>query len=717
MDTPPTDTRGSIREAHLRDYWKVIWEGRWTVAAIFLLVVVASAIWTFLQVPVYRATAVVEIQPKSRALAAGQDVSGMGAGGYGWFAEEKYHNTQVEIMRSRDVAGRVVDRLGLREHEVFVETDDPVEYFRRRIQVDPRRETGLIEISIYGTDPDEITQWVNTVAEVYTRRNLEKAQQNMHDSIDAIENQLEKFKLGLVEAERERVESLQSNALFDQESQHEIVRDKLKTLNAEYTKVIIEKSRFEQTLERIERLRAGRGDLQSLPELAEDDNLKMLLSQRVDLEKELESTKVEVRPGHPRYQQVDSQLQQVEERIDLRITLALGRLQNKLDAAEQLEQYLRGQIEEAEKFSLAVVKASSSYEIVKTDADARKMVIDLINKALNEVTLGAQLMTNNVSVLDSATPPRWAVKPRRKLNLAMGGIFGLFLGVAFVFFLDYLDNTFRTPEDIEKHLGLAVLGVIPKLGEDGLSGRAVKEAYQSLRTSIIFSSKNRKRKTVLITSTGPQEGKSSTVANVGRTLAQAGDRVIIIDCDLRRPTQHLKHEADRENGLTNYLAASSDGSDWKTFTKTVGPASLQILTCGPIPPSPPELLGSDRFRQLLTTLRDHYDWILIDSPPASSLADATLLAQLCDMAIIVIQHNRTDRDLVSKSLQRLRAVNPVIAGAVLNNVDIEKSYHKDYYYAGYYYYSDEEETGTKKKKKKRTEGASPSSKDDQANVG
>lgn len=653
METPRVESRAAIlKEAHLRDYWKVVWQGRWTVAAVFLLVVGATAVWSFVQTPVFRATAIVEVQPQGRQIAAGQDVSGLGAAGYGWFAEEKYHNTQVEIIRSRDVARRVVERLALATHPDFEEIADPVDNLRKRIRVDPRRDTGLIEISISGANPDEITQWVNTVAEVYVRRNLEKARTNMQDSIDAIQEQLDTFQASVADAEEARILALSDNNIYDRENQEDILSLRLKTLNTSLTEVMIEKNRIQQSLDQIERLRARNGALLSSPELGEDDTLKELSRQRVDLERQLETAKVEFRPGHPQYESIVSQLSKVDQSMQDRIALTFGALENQLLSKDQHEKYLRGEIRKAEEWSLQVSRATSRYEAVDTNAESKKTVVDLINKAMNEVTLGAQLMSNNVSLLDAATPPRFAMKPRKKLNVMMGAFFGLFLGVAVVFFMDYLDNTFRTPEDLEKYLGLAVLGVIPRLNEEGMANRGVKEAYQSLRTSIIFSSKNRKRKVILITSTGPQEGKSSTVANLGRTLAQTGERVIVIDCDLRRPTQHAQMEAEREHGLTNYLSAPADSTDWRIYTKTAGPSNLHVLTCGPIPPSPPELLGSERFAELLTTLRENYDWILLDSPPASSLADAPLLAQLADMVVLVVQHNRTDRDLTAKSTLR-----------------------------------------------------------------
>ncbi len=273
---------------------------------------------------------------------------------------------------------------------------------------------------------------------------------------------------------------------------------------------------------------------------------------------------------------------------------------------------------------------------------------------------------------------------------------GVFFGLSTAFFLDYLDNTFRTPDDIEKYLNLAVLAVVPKAGEEGIKERAVKEAYQSLRTSVIFSSESRQRKVILVTSTGPQEGKSSTVANLGRALAAAGDRVIVVDCDLRRPTQHFIHGMDRDHGLTNYLAAPVDTADWTDYVKPAGPNEPHVMTCGPIPPSPPELLGSPRFVDLIENLRENFDWVVLDSPPAASLADTTQLVAAVDMVVLVVQHYRTDRDMVRKTLQRLQAIQTPIVGAVLNNVDFDRAYHKDYYYAGYYY---AEQYGSDKRKK------------------
>ena len=659
METAPGTTRESIlREAHLRDYWKVIWQARWTVLAVFVLGVGLTGVWTFVQTPIFRATAILEVEPKARQLTAGQDVSGIGAAGYGWFAEEKYHNTQMEIIRSRDISARVFQSLDLYNHPRFVESPNAVDAFRAGIQVVPRRETGLIEISMVGANKEEITQWVNEVAQAYVDRNFEKAQANMNAAFDAVQKQFEDLKGAMTEAEAMRFETLEASQVVSSEHKEEIVRDKLKKFDSQLTEVQLELSRLGDTLQRVRAMQNSNADLMSLPELADDAQLKELNATAVDLEGQLERARVELRPGHPDYEKIEGELAKLQQSMRDRVSVILGTLQNKYDGAKEYETFLKEQIRSAEELSVLVARETAEYDLVKTQAEMKKRVFDLIARTMNEVQLGAQLLTNNVSVLDGAMIPLSPIKPRKRVNLMIGACVGLFLGLAVAFFLDYLDNTFRTPEDVEKYLGLAVLAVVPKTGDVGLSDRGVKEAYQSLRTSVIFSSESRQRKIILVSSAGPQEGKSSVTGNLARTLAAAGERVIVLDCDLRRPTQHLVHELERDHGITNYLSAPLDVTDWSGYVKPTTLPNLHLLTCGPIPPSPPELLGSSRLADLLETAKQRYDWILIDSPPAASLTDASLLAAMADMVVLVVRYNHTDRDMVMKAAHSLRSVNP-----------------------------------------------------------
>ncbi len=688
--SPPHGEGPASRQAgtHLREYWKVLRQGQYTVLAVFLLVVAVTAVYTYLQTPIYRATAIVEVQPKPTSLAPGQDVSGLGSAGYGWWAEEKYHNTQVQVIGSRDVARRAFESLGLQDHPMFAEASDPIDAFRKRVQVDPRRETGLIEISISGADRYAITEWANAVAEAYVRRNLDKAKDKVEVAIETIRGQIEPLETDLQNAEEDRMDLLREKQVIDPASQAEIVQRNLAEYHRQRTESEGKVGRLQNTLNKIRELLRDGADPATLPELANDPTLQDLNRQKVALQREIEAARVRFRPNHPTLAQKAEELDTVERRIDEQVSRIVASLRNQEAVERRNLKDIESLIARAEQVSRRVGEVTSQYEIRSTQTETKKHIYELIAGKMNEVALAQELLSNNISLLDRARVPLHPLKPRKKVNLMVGAMMGLFLGVGLVFFLDYLDNTFRTPQDIEDYLGLSVLGVIPKFDQQEAGSRAVKEAFQSLRTSLIFSSKNRSRKVVLTTSTGPQEGKSSSVANLGRVLAGSGDRVIVVDCDLRRPTQHQHLDLARDRGLTNYLAAPEGETDWQSYVLETNTRNLHAIVCGPIPPSPPELLGSERFRALVRQLRERYDWVLIDSPPAASLADASLLATLVDMVVLVVRHNHTDRDLVIRTAQQIRALNAPLVGAVMNNVDIGKAFSKDYYYAGYYYYTE-----------------------------
>jgi succinoglycan biosynthesis transport protein ExoP len=676
---------GSRREIHLREHWRVVWQRRWAVATIFLLIVGSVGVYSFLAPPIYEAVATVEVQPQARRLAPGQDVSGIGAGTYGWFAEEKYQNTQVEVLRSRAVAEAAFETLGLKNDPRFATARDPVGVFRTLIHVVPRRETGLVEVTMRGRNPDDVARCVNVVVDTFVDRNFQRAKDNTAQALKSITDLMNPLKTRLTEVETKRFDVLKDTHNYSPETQQEIARQRLTTLNESLNTTQLDESRLRSLLARIQEIVDGQGDPMSIPELAKDEVLQKLLTEKVGLEKDFEAVKVTYRPGAPAYQEAESRVQKLQQRVHDQVAVHLGGIQNEYELAVSNERSLREQIQAAEQQAFQAGLAGSNYDVAKTDAATTKSMYEVIAKTLNEVNVNSQLVANNISVLDHAIPPIYPVSPNKKLNLILGILMGGFLGVATAFFLDYLDNTFHVPEDIERDLQLNTLAIVPKFDREQVGTAVLKEAYQTLRTALIFLSKNRERRVVLLTSTAPQEGKSSTTAQLARALSSAGDRVLLVDCDLRRPTQHIHLELTRDGGLTDFLAAPQRFMNWRTYLKVAGSENLHVLTCGPIPPNPPELLGSERFKRFLSEAREAYDWVLIDSPPAATLSDAPLLGGVADVVLLVVRHNHTDRDLVRRTVQQLRRVGANVAGVVLNNVDLDRTYGKEYAYAGYYY--------------------------------
>ncbi|PYT33479.1 MAG: hypothetical protein DMF52_15535 [Acidobacteria bacterium] len=671
------------RDVHLLDYWRIIWRGRWTILTIFVVVVTLVAIGTLTQKPVYRAQATIEISPQSRKVSPVADVAEMGASQYGWFAEERYFNTQYEIIKSRDVARRVFDRLDLYNHPLFKETTDPIGTFSSAIEVEPIKDTGIVVIGLEGLNPEEVAAWANAIAEVYVDRNRDQAVEATAKAVRALLSEIAPLREKLKDSQQSTFEFAERANLYVPENQQKITNDRLSTLQAGLTETQVKKGELEGLLKQIDSVRLSHGSYENIQQISGDPVVQELYREKVGLEREYERLLVTYKDKHIRVQEKQKEIDEISRKIASEVDRIINGLRAQYELLKDREAKLIKVSDDTRAESLQVNRKASSYEMVRGEEAETKRIYDLISIRVKEIDLSSSLMSNNLSILDKAPVPKVPVRPRTVLNMAIGVLFGLLLGVGTVFFMDYMDNTVRTSEDVEQYLRLNLLAIIPKQSDETLS--AVKEAYQTLRTSLLFSRKNRSANTVLITSAGPQEGKSCTTVNVARTLATAGERVMILDCDLRRPAIHTRLNLSRDHGVTNYIL-SSDGDDWRNYIKASDLPNLYALTCGPIPPNPADVFGHERFLALLKELRSQFDWVFIDSPPVVSLADSMILASLADMVAFVVRHNENDKELIRKCVTNVRKINSNVIGAILNNVDLERSHYKDYYYVGYYYY-------------------------------
>lgn len=688
------------REAHLLDYWRAIWRGRWTILSIFVVVVTLVAIGTFTQDPIYRAQATVEITPQARKVAPVADVSELGSGNYGWFAEERYFNTQYEIIRSRDIAQRVFDKLDLYNHAMFKKSSDPVGLFAALVRVEPVKDTGIVEISMEGLNAQEVQTWVNSVADAYVDRNLDQSIEATTRAVKALLSELAPLRGRLQDTQRSSYEMAEKENLYVPENQQKMTNDRLSALQTEFTDTQVKREGLESLLKKIDEVRQHGGSFESIPQISGDAVVQDLYRERARLDRELEKLLVTYKEKHVLVLEKQTEIEKIDQKLVSEVDRIISNLRTQYALAKDRESMLAGAINETRAESLRVNQKASTYELVRGEATETKRIYDLISARVKEIDLSASLLNNNLRVLDRAPLPRIPVRPRPLLNLAVGVLLGLLLGTGTVFFLDYMDNTVRTSEDVERYLKLNLLAIVPRESDD--THRAVREAYQTLRTSLLFSRKNRAANAVLITSAGPQEGKSCTTIQVARTLATAGERVVVLDCDLRRPTVHQWLKLGKDRGVTNFIL-SPEGDDWRNYLKTAEQPNLYALTSGPIPPNPADVFGNERFQRMLKELRQEFDWVFVDSPPAVSLADSTILASLCDMVAFVIKHNENDKDLIRRCVSDLRKVNANVIGAVLNNIDLDRSDYKDYYYVGYYYYGDS--SSDKKGRKRRSSAA------------
>ena len=666
---------------HLRDYWRVVWDNRWTVLAVFVTVFGIVALATFLSTPIYRAEATVDIQARSKSIAPVADVASPGVTGFGWLSEERYFNTQFEVLRSRSVAERVFEKLDLANHPAFKDIPDPVASFTRRVRVEPIAETGIVRVSIEGHDPKELTRWVNALVEAYVDRNLDQAVEDTRRAVNALLQEMEPLRAKLQKTEAGRFEYAERTGLYVPEDHQKTTNERLKELESQLTDARVKRLELEAVFNKIEELDRSHGSYLTLPRVDADPTIRALKDDYIRLEKDLNRLLVSFKGNHPNVVEKRSELEKVRQKIDEESSRIINAVRTEYALNRDRETSLAREIARTKEESMRLSQKTSSYEILAADASETRRLFDLFSTRIKEISLNTELLSNNVRILDRAVVPRVPVKPDRFLNLLVGMVLGLGLGVGAAFFLDYLDNTVKSGEEIEKLLQINTLAVVPRRSEETLN--ASREAFQTLRTSLLFSSRNKTDRVLLMTSTGPREGKTSTTVSLARTLAAAGDRVCVIDCDLRRPMVHDHLKVHRHHGLTNYLM-SEDEAGWRAYVKKTETPNVEVVTCGAIPPNPPQVFGSERFVRLIQTLKASYDWVLVDSPPVGSLTDSIILASVVDMVVLVIRYQQTDRELIRRVIASLRNVNANLVGAILNDVDPERSHYKSYYDYSYY---------------------------------
>jgi len=397
-----------------------------------------------------------------------------------------------------------------------------------------------------------------------------------------------------------------------------------------------------------------------------------------------------LKPKHPDVLKKQAEIDSLNQKIRSQVLVVLNSYKNQLSGYRIEEGSLSAENLSAKREGVSFVESSSRTTSLETSITSIKNYMDILSSKMQELNVAASLVSNNIRIIDPAVPPWRPVSPNRKVNILFGLLLGLALSVGGVALVQVFDTRIKSTEDIEHRLGLNLLTMVPAM--ESQSQRASIEAYQTLRTALLYASQNKQKNVILVTSAGPKEGKSTVTLNLGSALASGGDRVLVMDCDLRRPTMHRKFKPEAAvKGLTHYMADKEAKPE--DFIAPVG-VNLWILYSGPIPPNPPEIFSMKRFKELVEKMRQEFDWVLIDSPPALSLTDGQILASYSDLVLLVAKHKHTHVPLLQRTVITLERLKAQIAGVVMNYVDTSSSYYYDYYYSNSYYYT----TGTSPKK-------------------
>lgn len=662
----------SERELDLRYYAGLLWRGRLVVVAAALVALGLGLLVGFLQTPEYRAAVVLQIDPPQPT---GLTVTDALVGGGNYWQNADFYNTQYKILRSTSLGEKVVQELKLTDQAPFAGSPDPGAVFMAHVSVTPIPETRLVQVSVAHAVPKTAALWANALAQVFVRESVASRIQSAVQASQWIQERLSATQLTMRESQERFFKALEGQDLYVPEGSVSAVSASITKLNEDFISAQARRIVLEAALKQVAEMRKGGERLDALPQVAQDTQVAGIDGQLATLSVELSRLKEKFKPAHPDVQRVQAQFDELQRVKGARANQIVSAMQAELGQLQKREAELRQAMERQKELAASQSRKTTELEALRKEADSAKSLYEVLLQKLNETDIAASIRNNNVTIIERAVAPSSPMRPKKMRLAGLASLIGLALGVLLVLGRDYLNNTIRDPEEIERYLHVDLLAAVPNNAEANV--QLVTEAYQNVRTALIFARRDNRGQVVLVTGTAPQEGKTTTLVNLGRLMATSGERTVLLDCDLRRAQIHTRTGLSREPGLTNHFTRQEDLEGLIRPTRT---PNLFALTAGPLPPNPPALLGRQDVGAMLDRLRDRYEWILVDSPPLASVTDALLLARWADHVLIVIQHNNVDKRLIKRHVAGLRKVTSNVLGAVLNDVDIQA---KGYYY--YYY--------------------------------
>jgi succinoglycan biosynthesis transport protein ExoP len=662
----------------LRFYAHLLWRGRALIATTAVVGLGVGLLVAYLQTPEYRAAAMVQIEPPTPTFLSVTDAL---VGGGNYWQNADFYNTEFKVLRSKGMGEKVVDGLKLKDRAPFKDAPDPGALFMRHVSIDPVPESRLVLIQVTHQDPREAALWANTLADVYIDQSVAKRVESARKAYDWLQERLAATQNSMREAQDRLFKSYQTQDLFVPEGSVSAVSASITKLNEDHIEAQARRIALEAALKQADQMSRRGQSLDAVPQVAVDALVANLNNQLATLNLDLSRLKEKYREAHPEVQKVQAQIDQIRRAKNDRASQIVAGLRAEYAQLQRRETELRAAIDAQKAQATSQSRKAAELEGLRKESDSSKNLYEVLLQKLNETDIAASIRNNNVSLVERASPPLYPVRPEKRKIAGLALVLGLVLGVGLVLGRDFLDNTVKDPDEMERYLHLDLLAAVPRYDESTV--HLVTEAYQNLRTSLIFARKDEGGQVVLVTSTAPQEGKTTTLVNIAKLLASSGEKTLVVDFDLRRAQLHSRLGLTREPGVTSFFVKHED---LDTLIRPTRVPNLFALTAGPLPPNPPALLARRAVADLFEHLRRHFEWVLVDSPPLASVTDALLVARHADVAAYVVQHNKIDKKLVKRNVTALRKATPNLLGAVLNAVDVKAK--------GYYYYYYQHDTGT-----------------------
>lgn len=708
---PNASSRGaglSWRSIDLRALWSIIYRNRYIIIGALAVCVTLGIVVTFLSTPIYRATARIQIDMEAAQIIKGGDVQPQSSGD-----GDRYLETQVDILESRSLARDVATQLGLLRDNNFltqmgmapIEGQGPTASKNRlnpvlgtldsNLNVKLPVDSSVVNISFDSPDPNLSARIANSFAENYITSNLRRKYDTSSYARQFLEDQLRQTRQRLEESERAMIDYARGARLIDTNgsgtASGSLTASSLVQLNQSLSQATAARIAAEQ---RWSEARAT--PLMNLAIVQQSPVISALVQQRAQLRAQYQQNSLRYDASYPTQRELQVQIDTTSNQINRIATDLRDGIRQDYVIAQRQEAGLESRIAGLKTTTLAEQDRSVRYNILRRDLDTNRTLYDGLLQRYKEISAAAGITANNISIVDRADPPVGTVRPRPLLNLALSIVAGLLLGAGLAFLRENFDDAIRSTEDVERKLGLPAIGVIPRLKEEtdtriAMNDRKseMSEAYAALRSTLLLSTPTGAPKSLIFTSSGPGEGKSTSALAIARSFAQIGQKVVLIDADMRRPSQHKRFEVANKQGLSSVLASQATFDQVRIQTDQPG---LDLVTAGPIPINPAELIAGPGMQKLVDYCEHTYDMVVIDSPPVLGLADAPTLASDVGNMVFVVEANRVHGRRANDALARLSSSNARILGVLLTKFDAKAiGYYSSEY--GYVYNYGKRSTG------------------------
>jgi capsular exopolysaccharide synthesis family protein len=707
----------SPREPHLYDYLLILRKHQWLILSFLLTVVTIVSIATFRMRPVYVAKATIEIDRESSNILPFQ-----GADAYDSMMDlDNYIETQSKVLTSETLALQTIRNAGLAANPEFSAGGIPsdaiatgslanqkrppeVAAFLGSLSVKRIPNSRLMEVSYESTDPALAARILNAHLENFKAQNIQSHYEATLEATRFLTSQLNELKLTVKQSEDARINYERQNQIWSVDDKSNITTQRLADLDKQLTDAQGETLKKQALYEY-----AKAGDIDAVPEIRADALLQDLQKKRADLAMTYTEALNQYGPNFPKVQRVQAQMKEVENQIARESKGIVLQLESDYREAKQREELIRQALELQKAETNNMAEKMVQYNILKRESEADKTLYEGLLTKLKEAGISEGLKSSNLRVVDPAMIPSYPSRPAKARNIALAFLVGLVGGIGLALLREYLDNTVKTPDDVEALSRLPSLAVVPAFGDEAgrnrrmglFSGPAtngvdkrielvaqhlpksqMSEAFRALRTALLLSQPDHPPQVILVTSALPREGKTTAAANLAVTLAQLGDKTVLVDADLRKPGvgRLLNLGTGKYAGLSSYLAGVST-LDLVTVPHPAIP-NLAAIPTGPLPPNPADLLSSHKLADAITELRTKYKFVVIDSPPIMAATDAVILSVQADGVLLVVRSGETPKEAFTRTRDLLISVKSRLLGVVLNAVDASAP---DYYYSYRYY--------------------------------